>query len=139
MYWKWKARASSPWPNPWTTVFTEACRLILECGGRVVVTGMGKSGHIGGKIAATLASTGTPAFFVHPGEASHGDLGMITADDLMLAISHSGETPEILAILPIIKRMNVGMIAITADGNSTIGKDGDDQPAYPGHHRSLPP
>ena len=91
--------------------FAEACRLVLACQGRVIVTGMGKSGHIGGKIAATLASTGTPSFFVHPGEASHGDLGMITPADIVLAISNSGETAEILTILPIIKRMGVKLKA----------------------------
>src|SRR5210317_602151 len=90
--------------------FDRACELLLDCKGRIVVTGMGKSGHIGGKIAATLASTGSPAFFVHPGEASHGDLGMITPKDVVLAISNSGETPEVLTILPIIKRMDVGLI-----------------------------
>ena len=84
--------------------FIAACSLILACTGRVVVTGMGKSGHIGGKIAATLASTGTPAFFVHPGEASHGDLGMLTRSDVVIAISNSGETAEVLTILPLIKR-----------------------------------
>ena len=93
--------------------FRQACEQILACSGRVVVVGMGKSGHIGGKIAATLASTGTPAFFVHPGEASHGDLGMITPGDLLIAISSSGQTPEILTILPIIKRMGIPLIAIT--------------------------
>ena len=90
--------------------FLQACQLMLACKGRVVVTGMGKSGHIAGKIAATLASTGTPAFFVHPGEASHGDLGMITTADVVLAISNSGETPEILTILPLIKRLGVPLV-----------------------------
>src|SRR5215210_3970274 len=85
--------------------FATACRICLDCTGRVVVTGMGKSGHVGGKIAATLASTGTPSFFVHPGEASHGDLGMITRKDVVLAISNSGETAEVLTILPLFKRM----------------------------------
>ena len=85
--------------------FNRACELILKCKGRVVVTGMGKSGHIGNKIAATLASTGTPAFFMHPGEASHGDLGMITPFDLVIAISNSGETPGVITILPIVKRI----------------------------------
>jgi arabinose-5-phosphate isomerase len=99
--------------------------LILKCNGRVVVVGMGKSGHIGGKIAATLASTGTPAFFVHPGEASHGDLGMITANDAVLAISNSGETAEILTILPLIKRMEVKLIAFTGNMNSTLAKQAD--------------
>ena len=85
--------------------FARACRLCLECGGRVVVTGMGKSGHVGGKIAATLASTGTPAFFVHPGEASHGDVGMIVREDAVIALSNSGETDEILTIVPALKRL----------------------------------
>ncbi|MCG6898559.1 MAG: KpsF/GutQ family sugar-phosphate isomerase [Gammaproteobacteria bacterium] len=100
--------------------FTAACRLMLGCKGRVVVTGMGKSGHIAGKIAATLASTGTPAFFVHPGEASHGDLGMITTSDVVLALSNSGETTEIVTILPIIKRLNVPLIAMTGNPQSTL-------------------
>lgn len=100
--------------------FTAACHLMLHCSGRVVVTGMGKSGHIAGKIAATLASTGTPAFFVHPGEASHGDLGMITATDVVLALSNSGETGEIITILPIIKRLNVPLIAMTGNPGSTL-------------------
>lgn len=101
--------------------FSRACELLLACEGRVIVVGMGKSGHIGGKIAATLASTGTPAFFVHPGEASHGDLGMITPGDLVIAISNSGETPEILALLPIIKRMGIPLIAMTGQATSTLG------------------
>jgi len=100
--------------------FIEACRLMLACRGRVVVTGMGKSGHIAGKIAATLASTGTPAFFVHPGEASHGDLGMITTTDVVLALSNSGETGELVTILPIIKRLNVPLIAMTGNPQSTL-------------------
>jgi arabinose-5-phosphate isomerase len=100
--------------------FIQACQLMLACKGRVVVTGMGKSGHIAGKIAATLASTGTPAFFVHPGEASHGDLGMITATDVVLALSNSGETAEIITILPIIKRLNVPLIAMTGNPGSTL-------------------
>lgn len=102
--------------------FNAACQLLLACKGRVVVTGMGKSGHIGGKIAATLASTGTPSFFVHPAEASHGDLGMITPQDLLLALSYSGETTEILTILPIIKRFGVPLIALTGNKNSTLAK-----------------
>jgi arabinose-5-phosphate isomerase len=102
--------------------FIHACKLMLECKGRVVVIGMGKSGHIGGKIAATLASTGTPAFFVHPGEASHGDLGMITALDVVLALSNSGETSEIITILPIIKRLNVPLIAMSGNPDSTLAK-----------------
>ncbi len=105
--------------------FVKACELMLNCEGRVVVTGMGKSGHIGNKIAATLASTGTPAFFVHPGEASHGDLGMITPKDVVLALSNSGETGEILTILPIIKRLQVPMISITGKQHSTLATEAD--------------
>ena len=100
--------------------FSGACRAILLCKGRVVVVGMGKSGHIGSKIAATLASTGTPSFFVHPGEASHGDLGMITPDDLVIAISNSGHTPEILAILPMIKRLSVPLVSMTGTGDNPL-------------------
>ena len=100
--------------------FIAACKLLYNCSGRVVVIGMGKSGHIAGKIAATLASTGTPAFFVHPGEASHGDLGMITKQDVVLALSNSGETEEILKILPIIKRLGVPLIAMTGNPISTL-------------------
>ncbi len=102
--------------------FVQACHLMLNCKGRVIVTGMGKSGHIAGKIAATLASTGTPAFFVHPGEASHGDLGMITQQDVVLALSNSGETGEVLTILPIIKRINVPFIAMTGNPESSLAK-----------------
>jgi len=102
--------------------FVAACKLMYGCVGRVVVTGMGKSGHIAGKIAATLASTGTPAFFVHPGEASHGDLGMITRQDVVLALSNSGETEEVLTILPIIKRIGVPLIALTGNSQSTMAK-----------------
>ena len=102
--------------------FVQACHLMLACKGRVVVTGVGKSGHIAGKIAATLASTGTPAFFVHAGEASHGDLGMITRHDVVLALSNSGETEEILTILPIIKRLGVPLIAMTGNPFSTLAK-----------------
>ena len=105
--------------------FESACQRILECEGRVIVTGMGKSGHIANKIAATLASTGTPAFFVHPGEASHGDLGMITPKDLVLAISNSGETSEVLSILPIIKRMGVPLIGLASVPNSTLASLSD--------------
>lgn len=105
--------------------FVDACRHILACEGRVVVTGMGKSGHIGDKIAATLASTGTPAFFVHPGEASHGDLGMITPRDVVLTLSNSGETEEILTILPIIKRLGVALIALTGNPQSRLAKAAD--------------
>jgi len=102
--------------------FVAACRQLLACQGRVVVTGMGKSGHIAGKIAATLASTGTPAFFVHPGEASHGDLGMITRQDVVLALSNSGNTEEILTILPIIKRLGVPLIAMTGKPDSPLAR-----------------
>lgn len=102
--------------------FIAACKLMFDCPGRVVVTGMGKSGHIAGKIAATLASTGTPAFFVHPGEASHGDLGMITKQDVVLVLSNSGETEEVLTILPIIKRLGVPLIAMTGNPASTLAR-----------------
>jgi arabinose-5-phosphate isomerase len=105
--------------------FSRACELMLACTGRVVVTGMGKSGHIGGKIAATLASTGTPAFFVHPGEASHGDLGMVTRHDVVIAISNSGETPEVLTILPLFKRMAAPLIAMTGKPGSTLARAAD--------------
>jgi len=105
--------------------FEDACQHILDCEGRIVVTGMGKSGHIANKIAATLASTGTPAFFVHPGEASHGDLGMITPKDLVLAISNSGETSEVLSILPIIKRMGVDLIGLASVPSSTLANLAD--------------
>jgi len=103
--------------------FERACETMLACRGRVVVTGMGKSGHIGNKIAATLASTGTPAFFVHPGEASHGDLGMITSDDVVLAISNSGNTSEVLTILPLIKRMGAPLISMTGNADSTLARE----------------
>src|SRR5581483_4396219 len=102
--------------------FVRACELMLACTGRIVVTGMGKSGHIGGKIAATLASTGSPAFFVHPGEASHGDLGMITRQDVVLAISYSGETEEVITILPLIKRLGVPLISMTGKPGSTLAR-----------------
>ena len=105
--------------------FEKACQLMFDCPGRVVVIGMGKSGHVGGKIAATLASTGTPAFFVHPGEASHGDLGMITEEDVVLTISNSGETGEVLAIIPVIKRIGAKLIAMTNNANSTLAKLSD--------------
>ncbi|MBA1444648.1 MAG: KpsF/GutQ family sugar-phosphate isomerase [Chromatiales bacterium] len=100
--------------------FARACSYMLECPGRIVVIGMGKSGHIGSKIAATLASTGSPAFFVHPGEASHGDLGMITSGDVVLALSNSGETGELLTILPLIKRLGVPLISMTGNPESTL-------------------
>ncbi len=102
--------------------FEHACALILACTGRIVVTGMGKSGHIARKIAATLASTGTPAFFMHPAEASHGDIGMITETDLVIAISYSGETPEILGLLPSFKQFGIPVIAICGKPSSTLAK-----------------
>ena len=102
--------------------FAAACRLILACRGRVVVTGMGKSGHVGNKIAATLASTGSPSFFLHPAEAIHGDIGMITAGDVVLAISNSGETDELVTILPVIKRLDVPLIALTGRHGSTLSR-----------------
>jgi arabinose-5-phosphate isomerase len=102
--------------------FASACRCILACTGRVVVIGMGKSGHIGNKIAATLASTGTPAFFVHPSEASHGDLGMITAEDVVIALSNSGETDEITALLPVIAHLQVPLIALSGNPNSSLAQ-----------------
>ncbi len=105
--------------------FVEACQLCLDTTGRIVVTGMGKSGHISSKIAATLASTGTPAFFMHPAEASHGDLGMITEHDLLLAVSYSGETEEVITILPLVKRMGAHLISITGNASSTLAKAAD--------------
>jgi arabinose-5-phosphate isomerase len=105
--------------------FSAAASLIRGAKGRVIVTGMGKSGHVGRKIAATLASTGTPAFFVHPGEASHGDLGMITADDVIMALSWSGETAELRNLIDYSRRFRIGLVAVTADGNSTLGKAAD--------------
>jgi arabinose-5-phosphate isomerase len=102
--------------------FSQACELILQCKGKVIVMGMGKSGHIGNKISATLASTGTPAFFVHPGEASHGDLGALAKEDIILAISNSGESSEILTLLPVIQRMGVPVIAITGKPESNMAK-----------------
>ncbi|EKM97384.1 sugar isomerase [Stutzerimonas degradans] len=102
--------------------FVLACELILACKGRVVVVGMGKSGHIGRKIAATLASTGTPAFFVHPAEASHGDMGMITRDDVVLALSNSGTTSEIVTLLPLIKRLGLNLISMTGNPESVLAK-----------------
>ncbi len=102
--------------------FARACEIILKCSGRIIVMGMGKSSYIGGKIAATLASTGTPAFFVHPGEASHGDLGMITEKDVVIAISNSGETPELLTILPLLKHLKILLISITGNVHSTLSQ-----------------
>lgn len=105
--------------------FNLACQLIFASKGKTIVTGMGKSGHIGSKIAATLASTGTPAFFVHPGEASHGDLGMLSVDDVVIAISNSGETAEVLTIVPLIKRLGIKLISMTGNPASTLAKLAD--------------
>jgi arabinose-5-phosphate isomerase len=105
--------------------FVAACRLILECRGRVVVSGIGKSGHVGRKLAATLASTGTPAFFVHPAEASHGDLGMVTRDDVFVALSNSGRTEELLAIVVPVKRQGAKLISITGDPDSPLAREAD--------------
>jgi arabinose-5-phosphate isomerase len=102
--------------------FAAACHLCLACAGRCVVTGMGKSGHVARKVAATLSSTGTPAFYLHPGEAGHGDIGMLTRGDVLLALSNSGETAEVLALLPYAKRLGVPLIALTGDRNSTLGR-----------------
>ena len=105
--------------------FTQAVEMILGCRGRVVVSGIGKSGHVARKIASTLASTGTPAFFVHPAEASHGDLGMISRDDVFLALSNSGETDEVLAIVPLLKRQGAKLIAMTGQPASALGREAD--------------
>ena len=105
--------------------FDQACELLLTCKGRIVVTGMGKSGHIGTKIAATLASTGSPAMFVHPGEASHGDMGMITPNDVVIALSNSGNTVEVLTLLPLLKRMGTPLISMTGNAESVLSKFAD--------------
>ncbi|MFH7565347.1 KpsF/GutQ family sugar-phosphate isomerase [Oceanimonas smirnovii] len=105
--------------------FNKACRLMFECLGKVIVTGMGKSGHIANKIAATLASTGTPAFYVHPGEASHGDLGMIDSKDVVLALSNSGESEEIIALLPVLRRRGLKLICMTGKPESTMAREAD--------------
>lgn len=105
--------------------FDRACELMLACKGKIVVSGMGKSGHISNKIAATLASTGTPAFFMHPGEANHGDLGMLSKDDILLAISNSGETAELLGLLPVVKRLGVPIIAMSNNPASSLGQHAD--------------
>ena len=107
------------------TEFVQACELLLQVRGRIIVTGMGKSGHIARKIAATLASTGSPAFFVHPGEASHGDMGMITADDAVIALSNSGAVPDILTLLPLLKRLGVPLISMTGNEQSPLGQSSD--------------
>jgi arabinose-5-phosphate isomerase len=105
--------------------FSQACRVILACSGRVVCTGMGKSGHVARKIAATLASTGTPAFYVHPGEAGHGDLGMVTDADVVLALSYSGESDELLMLLPVLKRQGNPLIAMTGRAQSTLAREAE--------------
>lgn len=105
--------------------FTKACELMLHCEGRVIVSGMGKSGHIARKIAATLASTGTPAFFVHPGEAGHGDLGMITSEDVVIGISYSGSSAELMTLLPVIKRLGAPLIGISGNNQSPLAKESD--------------
>lgn len=120
-----ESRAVDSLKNRLGDAFVGACRLIMDTEGRVVVTGMGKSGHVSNKIAATLASTGTPAFFMHPAEASHGDLGMITEQDLVLTVSYSGETEEVLTILPIIKRLGARMISMTGKATSTLARVAD--------------
>ena len=120
-----EAEAVSKLADSLDSNFEHACETLLQCKGRVVVTGMGKSGHIGNKIAATLASTGTPAFFVHPGEASHGDLGMITPNDVIIAISYSGETDELTNLLPLIKRIGAKLIGISRSGESTLAQHSD--------------
>ncbi len=117
-----EARAIEALANRLNESFDQAVDLILHCRGRIVVSGMGKSGHIARKIAATFASTGSPAFFMHPAEASHGDLGMITGDDVVIALSNSGESDELMTILPLIKRMGAKLIAITGNANSSIAK-----------------
>jgi len=118
--------------------FEEAVNMILHCRGRVVVTGMGKSGHIGGKIAATLASTGTPAFFMHPAEASHGDLGMITAEDVVIALSNSGESDEIINILPAIRRIGARILSITGSENSTLSRESEVHLSAAVSHEACP-
>ena len=120
-----EARALSALVDRVDARFSAACRLMLACRGRVVVTGMGKSGHVARKIAATLASAGTPAFYVHPGDASHGDLGMITGSDMVIALSNSGETDEILTILPIIKRLRIPLVTLTGNDHSRLASEAD--------------
>src|SRR5215472_8408195 len=117
-----EARAVEGLGTRLSTAFAEACRLCLGCQARIVVTGMGKSGHIARKVAATLASTGTPAFFLHPAEAGHGDLGMITRADIVLAISNSGETPELVLLLPHLKRLGVPLLLLVGKADSTLGR-----------------
>ncbi|BCE02452.1 KpsF/GutQ family sugar-phosphate isomerase [Marinicellulosiphila megalodicopiae] len=120
-----EAKAIASLSQSITEDFLNACQLILNCQGRVIVTGMGKSGHIGNKMAATFASTGTPCSFVHPGEASHGDMGMITSKDIVIALSNSGEVQEVVSIIPLLKRMGVKLISITSKNDSTLAQASD--------------
>ncbi len=120
-----ESRAVSALQDRLDKTFIAACELCLETPGRIVVTGIGKSGHVSNKIAATLASTGTPAFFMHPAEASHGDLGMITSHDLLLAVSYSGETAEVVTILPGIKRMGTKLLSMTGNPRSTLAREAE--------------
>ncbi len=120
-----EAQAISALSSRMNDDFVTACTLLQNCAGKVVVCGMGKSGHIGHKIAATLASTGTPSFFMHPGEANHGDLGMLSKGDVLLAISNSGETAELVNLLPVVKRLNVPVIAMTNSVTSSLGQHAD--------------
>ena len=117
-----ESRAISDLIDQIDQAFAHAAEVMLACRGRIVVLGMGKSGHIGGKIAATLASTGSPAFFVHPGEASHGDMGMITPDDVVLALSNSGETDELVILIPLIRRLGIPLVAMTGNPESSLAK-----------------
>src|SRR5471032_2923787 len=118
--------------------FTRACEKMFACVGKIVVMGMGKSGHVGRKIAATFASTGTPAFFVHPGEASHGDLGMITQDDVIMALSWSGETAELKNLIDYSRRFQIPLIALTSDAKSTLGKSADTVLVLPNAREACP-
>lgn len=120
-----EARAVSGLAERIGSEFERACQMLMACSGKVVVSGMGKSGHIGAKIAATLASTGTPSFFMHPGEANHGDLGMLDKQDVLLAISNSGETDELLGLLPVVKRLGVPVIAMSNSADSSLGRHAD--------------
>jgi arabinose-5-phosphate isomerase len=120
-----EARAVAELASRLNSDFVKAVRTLLDCKGRVVVSGMGKSGHVARKIASTLASTGTPAFFVHPAEASHGDLGMVTEQDVMVALSNSGESAELLVIVPLVKRQGAKLIAITGNPRSALAREAD--------------
>jgi len=120
-----EAKAVEGLANKLGNSFIDACNIIQNCNGKVILVGMGKSGHIGNKIAATLASTGTPAFAVHPGEAGHGDLGMIEQDDVVIAISYSGESDEIMTLVPVIQRLGVKIIGMTGSPSSSIGSVAD--------------